>query len=198
MRMNEHRRWQRAAMAAMAALMMSACAPSTSRFYTLMPPSQAKVAVPVGAAAFELRAVRVPGQVDLPQLVVREGVGEVRVAETHQWVAPLHDEVRSALSALLAARLGQADLYRVPQPEGLALTRITVELRRFDSVPGDHVGIDALWAIQPPGDAVLRTCSGSFRESVSRSGYDALVEAHQRALGRLADAIHAALTTPDC
>lgn len=196
MRSNE--RWQRAAMAMMAALWVSACAPPASHFYTLMPPSQAEVAVPVGAEAFELRAVRVPGQVDLPQLVVREGIGEVRVAETHQWVAPLHDEVRSALSTLLAARLGQADLYRVPQPEGISLTRITVELRRFDSAPGDHVGIDALWAIQPPGDAVLRTCSGSFRESVSRSGYGALVEAHQRALGRLADAIEVALTTPDC
>jgi uncharacterized lipoprotein YmbA len=160
---------------------LGACASAaTPRFYTLVRP-----AVPAVANAtpllIEVLPVTVPMQVDVQELVIRQGAGSVALAESRRWIAPL----------------GARDLYRLPRAAvETPVRRIKVDVRRFDSYLGHQALIEAAWTIsaaQP--DAAAVTCDSRIAEAVSGSDYDALVQAHQRALAVLTTQIASALTT---
>ncbi|MGN6282323.1 PqiC family protein, partial [Frateuria sp.] len=157
--------------------------------YTLVAPAAGAV-TPAAAAPglpFELLPVSVPAQDDQPQLVIRQGGQGVAPLSGQRWIAPLAEEVRAALSAELAQALHAQDATGLPSG-GKPRLRIKVDLRRFDSAPGDYALVDAAWSVrQLQGDAML-ACTSQFREPVG-AGYDALVEGHQRALARLAGEI---------
>jgi uncharacterized lipoprotein YmbA len=83
--------------------------------------------------------------------------------------------------------------------------RIRVELRRFDSAPGAYALIEATWSLRAPlvnptpasptpASPTSLVCTTTISEPVG-PGYDALVQGHQRALGRLAEEIAAAART---
>ena len=174
-------------LAAALALGLAACASQPAHYYTLIAPAQARQPAPAAPFQFELLPVGIPAQVDQPQLVIRQGGQGVAPLSGQRWIAPLADEVRGALSADLAQALHAQDATGLPSG-GKPRLRIKVDLRRFDSAPGEYAVIDAAWSVrQLQGDAML-ACTSQFREPVG-AGYDALVEGHQRALARLAGEI---------
>lgn len=174
----------------LASLSLAACAsPASTRFYTLLPATAELQTPQVGARAFELMPVRVPSQVDVPQLLVRRSDGELGVLETHQWVSPLPEELRLALSAGLTAALGQQDLYGIARPDDLPVQRIQIELRRFEVRPGAAAQLQALWAVRPAGEGDPLSCAGGFQAAVSDTGVAGLVAAYQAALQDLVQAI---------
>ncbi|WP_266169556.1 PqiC family protein [Dyella subtropica] len=189
-------------LAMVAASTLAACGGSApTRYYTLVPPvdnyvptaTQAAIGTAPAAFQFELLPVGVPAQVDQPQLVVRQGGQGVAVLDGQRWVAPLGDEVRSALSADLARQLHTQDVSGLPSGSKPVL-RIKVDLRRFDSVPGGYALIDAAWSLRSlKGDASL-SCTSRVQESVGE-GYEALVQGHQRAIDQLATQIAAAASS---
>lgn len=135
---------------------------------------------------FELLPVGIPAQVDQPQLVVREGGQAVAVLNSERWIAPLGDEVRSALSDDLARELHSQDITGLPGNDK-PLLRIKLDLRRFDSQPGSYALIEGSWSVRvlhDPHGAVL-ACTSRVSEAVG-PGYAALVQGHQRAIARLA------------
>jgi uncharacterized protein len=175
------------------ALALGACssAPPT-HFYTLVPPAGEVVAPATAAGSgfqFELLPVTVPPQVDQPPLVVRQGGQGVAVLQGERWIAPLADELRSALSADLMRSFNAQDVSGLPS-SGKPALRIKLDVRRFDSVPGGYAFIDAAWSVRPlkGGDALA--CTSRISEPVG-SGYDSLVEGHQRAVARLAGQVGA-------
>ena len=175
------------------ALGLAGCASAPLHYYTLMSPagSNAPAATPA-PYLFELLPVTVPAQVDVPQLVVREGGQGMLPLEGRRWIAPLGDEIRGALAADLARALGVPDMSGLPG-NGRPRLRITLDLRRFESVPGGHALIDAAWSLRLVGgsggqDALA--CSSRISEPVA-AGYDALVAGHQQALAALATRIAA-------
>ncbi|HEV2623397.1 MAG TPA: PqiC family protein [Frateuria sp.] len=172
-------------LAAVCALALAACASAPVHYYTLVAP--APVVADTGPAAafqFELLPVGVPAQVDQPQLVIRHGGQGAVPLGSERWIAPLAQEVRGSLSANLAQALHTQDVTGLPGG-GKPRLRIKVDLRRFDSAPGDYALIDAAWSLRLlPGEATL-ACTSQVREPVG-AGYDALVEGHQHALARLA------------
>jgi uncharacterized lipoprotein YmbA len=170
------------------ALGLAACASAPVHYYTLVAPAQAPLAAEATAPfQFELLPVGIPAQVDQPQLVIRQGGQGVAPLDGERWIAPLAEEVRGALSADLAQVLHTQDATGLPS-DGKPRVRIKVDVRRFDSAPGDYALLDAAWSVRKlQGDAVL-ACTSQVREPVG-AGYDALVEGHQRALVRLAGLI---------
>lgn len=187
-----------------AALALAACASAPLHYYTLVAPAAEAAGGLAGPAGdtlpssgspslpFELLPVSVPAQVDLPQLVVREGGQGVALLDGERWIAPLNDEVRSALSADLARELNSQDVSGMPGNDKPSL-RIKLDLRRFDSLPGSYALIEGTWSVrmlrgQHP--AAL-ACTSRINEAVG-PGYDALVQGHQRAIGVLAAQIAAA------
>lgn len=185
-------------------LLLCACASAPLHYYTLVPSARGQPTATGGTAGlpFELLRVSVPAQVDQPQLVVREGGQSVFLLNGERWIAPLADEVRSALSADLIQQLGSRDV------TGLAgndtpTVRIKLDLRRFDSQPGSYALIDGAWSVhllhaqKSSADATSAektfdmdpvSCSSRIRETVG-PGYNALVQGHQRAIAQLAGQI---------
>jgi len=184
-----------------AGLLLAACASAPLHYYTLVAPADESAGglvapadeAPASSAApalpFELLAVGVPAQVDQPQLVVREGGQGVALLGSERWIAPLGDEVRSALSADLARELHSADVSGLPG-NGKPLLRIKLDLRRFDSAPGSYALVEAVWSVRllhGERPAAL-ACTSRVSEAVG-PGYPALVQGHQRAIARLATQI---------
>ena len=181
-----------------ASLLLAACASAPLHYYTLVAPadeSAGGLVAPAdeasGASAapslpFELLPVGVPAQVDQPQLVVREGGQGVALLGSERWIAPLGDEVRSALSADLARELHSADVSGLPG-NGKPLLRVKLDVRRFDSQPGGYALIEGAWSVRllHGAQSAALACSSRVSEAVG-PGYPALVQGHQRAIARLA------------
>ena len=193
-------------MAAFGTVWLAACASAPMHYYTLIPaPDNAQVdAAPSPASfQFELLPVGIPAQDDVPQLVVRQGGQAVDLLNSERWIAPLADEVRGALSVDLSRRLNAQDISSGLPVDGKPVLRIKVDLRRFDSSPGNYALIDATWTVRPlKGEGVV-TCSSRISENVGPA-YEGLVAGHQQALGELAEQIAsvvlalAAGTVPTC
>lgn len=177
-----------AAVLVMAVVALSGCATGAPRhFYTLVPALE-PAAAPDADWYFELLPVSVPAQVDVPQLVLRQSAGELALAETRLWAAPLGDEIRDALSVQLMQRLGAADRFRVAVAESAERVRIKVDVRGFDSRLDDQAAVSAAWSLSSSVDGEPLTCSAGFQVPV-RPGYPGLVAGHQEALSQLAEAI---------
>ncbi|MEO8809448.1 MAG: PqiC family protein [Rhodanobacter sp.] len=181
--MIHHVRWL---LLAASATLLAACASAPMHYYTLLPEPAAESPGTAATLAFEILPVNVPAQVDQPQLVVREGGQSVALLEGHRWIAPLAEEVRAALAADLARELPGRDVGGMSASDK-PLLQVTLDVRRFDSQPGNYALIGAAWNVRSrqDGKQASLACSSRIRETVG-PGYDALVQGHQRAIGVLA------------
>lgn len=181
---------RRALLLATIALTATACSSDRTHFYTLLKPDTAAPAI-AGAAAFSinLQSVRVPAQVDQPELVVRQGKGELALVETRQWIAPLKDEMRGALSAELSTRLHAHDVAGLTVPGGLPVYRVLVDVQRLDGWLAHSVSLDVVWTVVGPavgaGSAPTWTCASRVSTPVN-AGYEPLVIGVQQALAQVA------------
>jgi uncharacterized lipoprotein YmbA len=186
---------QAAACIGMAALLAACATTDTDHFYTLngaaaAPPSASPAAG--GQIYIEMLAVNVPAQVKRKELVVATGAGQVDMLDHHRWIGPLADEIGHALSLQVSGELGAIDVYRTPYPAGAAPYRISTNVQRFESVPGQYALIDATWSVRRVGSETVLTCRSVLREPVGQ-GYDALVAGHRAAIVKLGNAIAAAV-----
>ncbi|GLQ95992.1 PqiC family protein [Dyella mobilis] len=176
-------------MAVMGTAVLAACASAPVHYYTLVPePDSAPVNVAPAGFQFELLPVGIPAQNDVPQLVVRQGGQSVALVDGERWIAPLAEEVRSALSVDLSRRLDTQDIGSGLPADGKPVLRIKVDLRRFDSAPGSYALIEATWSVRPLKSGTVLTCSSRIEENVGQ-GYGGLVAGHQQALAELAGQI---------
>jgi len=177
--------------ATLGAAALAACASAPVQYYTLLPApdsTETESAAPPANFQFELMPVGVPAQDDVPQLVVRQGGQSVALLNGQRWVAPLADEVRGALAVDLARRMHAPDISSGVPAAGKPVLRIKVELRRFDSSPGNYALIDATWTVRELRSQAVLTCSTRISESVGQ-GYGDVVAGHQHALSTLAGQI---------
>ncbi|WP_116136669.1 PqiC family protein [Trinickia diaoshuihuensis] len=178
-----------ACVALVGAALVAGCASSPSnRFYTLGGGSQAQRAAATPAFLIEVPAVDVPSQVARNQFVVNESATRVNVLEQERWASLPADEIRRALSADLAAKLGTFDVFGSPHPENVPVLRVSVNVSRFESWPDSHTMLDSVWSVRALRTQTVVTCHTVLRETVG-TGYDALVAGHRRALDELTDAI---------
>lgn len=175
------------ALAVGAAGLMTACASTEpARFHSLVAlPSAAAPATPAGTTAWvvDLGPVSVPAAVDQPQWVVRLPDGSLRVLEQERWVAPLREEMRSALLDALRQRTGAIDARTVPAPAA-GPVRVRVDVQRFETLAGEGAWLEAGWTVAPAGFA----CRVSLREAAANDPLS-LAEAHRRAVTALAERI---------
>jgi hypothetical protein len=169
------------------ALALAACSASTPsvRLHSLMPAEPAPRDASRARFAIALEPIRVPAQVDQSQWLVRLPDDSLTLLEQERWASPLGDELRQALLEELAARYGAAEGRSAAAAQVL---RIGVDLRRFDSLPGQEARIEASWTVALASTAPLLRCEALLREPAA-AGMPALAAAHRRAVVRLADAI---------
>lgn len=168
---------------------LTACASAPMHFHTLIPPS-APLAATAAPFVIDVQAVAVPPQVDQPGLVLRQGASGVAILDGERWASALGDEIRGALSADLTARLGTHDVHGLPRSKDAQVVRVQLDVRRFDSELGGSATLEAGWSVRGPEQAA--TCASRASEPAG-STYDSLVEAHQRALGKVADQVAVAV-----
>jgi len=180
----------RAAACVLAAAALAGCASPPSRFYTLNPGDTTAPTVANPTLLIELAPVDMPSQVAKNQLVVQRSATQVDVLEQERWASLPGDEVRRALSGDLTQRLGTIDVYGTPHPEGVPVYRIRVNVQRFESWPGSHALIDAVWSVRSLRTQNVMTCRSVLNEPVG-DGYGALVEGHRRAVQALSGSIAA-------
>ena len=167
---------------ALCATLLAACSSTPTQYLTLIPPATRTAPDSANALGPALLMVTIPSQVDQPQLAVRRSDGSMTLLETERWIAPLGDEIRSALAL---------DLARQWAPDSADGVRVTVDVQRFDSVPGQYALLDAVWTLSvngPAAQAQKISCRSSIRIPVS-AGYPALAKGHQAALEQLAGEI---------
>lgn len=174
-------------MAAVAAmLVLSGCASAPpERFYSLSS-GMGLPAAPVARAGYyiEVPAVTVPQQVARNQLVVTTGAGRVDLLEQERWVAQPAAEIGQALSLAISGELGTIDVFRTPTPEKAPVYRISTNVQRFESAPGQYALVDAVWSVRLVGATQVLTCRSMAQETVG-AGYDELVAGHRRAVARV-------------
>jgi len=169
---------------------LAACSSAPTHFHTLVPPS-APLATAPAPFVIDVQAVGVPPQVDQPALVLRHGATGIAVADGERWASPLGDEIRGALAADLAGRLATHDAHGLPRAKDAKVIRVQLDVHRFDSEVGGNATLEAGWSVRT-GDGPSASCASRVSEPAG-SSYDSLVEAHQRAIGQVADQLAAAV-----
>lgn len=180
-------------LAVFAALGLAACTSAPTHYYTLVPASDASRPNTAAGFQFAMQPVRIPVQVDQPQVVVRESSGSLAILETERWSAPLADEFHDALSAGMERKLGVRDLAGLPKAANLPVVSLQADVRRFDSVPGHYALVDVVWSISRRKEGEARrslTCSSVIRQPAG-AGVAQVVLAHQQAIDQLASVIAA-------
>ncbi|WP_027209886.1 PqiC family protein [Burkholderia sp. WSM2232] len=177
---------------------LSACSSPPSGFYTLaggMPLSKSRGTAPP-ALLIDVAAVDVPAQIARTAFVVHTGANRVNVLEQTRWASLPADEIRQALSQELAQRLDTFDVARSPRPAGVPVYRVTVNVQRFESWPGSHALIDAVWSVRALASQTVVTCRSVVSEPVS-AGNNALVAGHRQALQQISANLAEAIRTLD-
>lgn len=178
----------------LATLTLTACSSAPTHFYTLMSPADAREgqrSVTPPGFQLDVGVVRVPVQVDQPQLVVREAGGGLAILETERWSSPLADEFHDTLVDRLESELGVRDLAGLPKSASVPVLGVQTEVRRFDSWPGQYALIDVVWSLslrqngQPPRTL---TCSSTLRQPAGQS-VQQVVLAHRETIAALAATI---------
>jgi uncharacterized protein len=185
---------------ALAALVaMAACSSPTSRFYTLGADGATASAAPVSARTatapawmIEVAPIDVPPQVSKNQLVVQTGPTQVAVLEEERWASLPGDEIRRALSTNLTQQLNTIDVYGTAHPDATPVYRVSMNVQRFESWPGSHALIDAVWSVRAVRSNAVMTCRSVVSKPVS-GGYDALVDGHRQALAQISAQIASAV-----
>ncbi|MEM5295548.1 PqiC family protein [Burkholderia sp. JPY481] len=176
-----------------AASCLAACiSPVASKFYTLSPVQITQPSTAAEGVAISLDPITLPELVDRPQMVVRLDPNRVSIDEFARWAEPLKNQIPRVLAADLAQLIPGAIISTYPQHADDSAYRVSVDVQTFESSAEATVMLAVLWSVRAPkqGHGV------SGRSVVSRtacgSGYDAIVSAHDMALGSVARDIAAA------
>jgi hypothetical protein len=148
---------------------------------------------------YTLTTVAVPAPVDDTMLVVRRSDDQLMKLAHDRWTAPLGKQVGNALVVALTRDLGMPPLSRTQAAgKNESVTQFSVDVQRFDMVPGQYAALAAVWQISPnvgtftgvPNRNQKRrlTCYTTLSQAV-QPGVAPLVRAQQRNLQQLARAM---------
>jgi len=162
-----------------------------SRFYTLRSTAAADGS-PAASYAVVVGPVSIPASVDRPEFVVQVAPNRVAVDEFNRWAAPLDDSIARAVAGDLEVLLGTPRVATAPATNFDPAYRVTIDVQRFESVAGQGVLVDAVWAVRGPKGR-LRSGRTVARETVQDKSFDGLAAAHSRALATLSSDIAVAI-----
>jgi uncharacterized lipoprotein YmbA len=138
--------------------------------------------------------VTVPAAVDRPQIVLRVNANRVALQEQSRWAEPLKESIPRIVASNLAALLGDAQVGLDAQDAAApADCRVTIDIRRFDSVLGEAATQEVLWRVSVASGGAATSGRFVIRELAGGQGFDAIAAAHSRALAALSKDIAAAI-----
>jgi uncharacterized lipoprotein YmbA len=178
---------------ALVAAAASGCGTSApSRFYTLDVTAVSDGAAPVSYPIM-VGPVSVPAAVDRPEFVVQAAPNRVEVDEFNRWAAPLNDAVAQVVAGDLVKLLGTPNVASAPMANFVPAYRVTIDVQRFDSVPGQSALVEAVWTVRRTAGGETRSGRTTAPEAVQGDSFDALAAAHSRALAKMSGEIATAI-----
>ena len=145
------------------------------------------------ADAYTLSDIGVPAEADNISLVVRKGDGRLMVLNDDRWTGSLSSQLSTAISQEMTQRLGMPPIQKlVAEAAGASVTKIQLDVQRFDLIPGQSVSMDAVWSMRFPGSQSFLTCYTRLQQPVG-VGVLALVQGQQKNVQTLAAQLSEAL-----
>ncbi len=182
-------------------MVLAGCAAGTesARFYTLTPVTGSDtegLSEKVGQdVSVGVGPIKIPGYLDRPQIVTSSNRNKIKMAEFDRWAGPLKDSFARVLSENLSILLSTDRVFLFPWRGSIPIDyHIGVEVIQFDGELGGNASVTVRWAIFGGNDKkMLAMKKSSFSEPAGAQGYEALVAAQSRALGRLSRDIAVAI-----
>jgi uncharacterized lipoprotein YmbA len=180
-------------------MLLAGCASTEpSRFYTLTPVPGSNAEVLSETAAQNLSVgvgpINMPDYLDRQQIVTSSNQNEIKMSEFDRWAGSLEDSFARVLSENLSGLLATDRVLLFPWRGAITVDyHIGVEVIQFDGELGGNASLIARWAILSGERKMLLMKKSSFTEPVGEKGYEALVAAQSRALGRLSSDMAAAV-----
>lgn len=178
-------------------LSLLGCAGPPAQHYTLsLAPGLASGALPGASSAppaanarvtpsppvgrnYTISDISVPAEVDNLSLIVRQGDGRLLVLADDRWTGSLSSQLSTALSQSLTQLVGTPPLQKLPaEAANTSVSKIQLDVQRFDLVPGQYVALDAVWSVRAPTSKSYLTCFTSLKQPVG-VGVLALVQGQQ-------------------
>ncbi len=195
--MNASRRrtssWIAAIVAAGIALGCLGRSPAVS-LYTMNSVADRSAAAASDGLAIGLGPVSVPRYLDRPEWVTRSAgsTSRLEVDDYRLWAGGFSSNVLAALAPNLAAALGTQRVVVYPAQAPFPLDfRVSLDFERFEGIGDDELVLSARWIVRAGAGADSWSGQSEIRKPLGGGGSDALVAAHDAALGALADAIAA-------
>ena len=163
-----------------------------SRFYTLDATAVSDGTAPVSYPIM-VGPVSVPAAVDRPEFVLQTAPNRVDVDEFNRWAAPLNDAIAQVVAGDLVKLLGTPNVAAAPMANFEPAYRVTIDVQRFDSVPGQSALVEAVWTVHRTAGGETRSGRTVASEPVQGDGFDALAAAHSRALAKMSGDIATAI-----
>jgi len=176
------------------AMAATGCSTAPSRFYTLDATAVSGGTAPVNYTIM-VGPVSVPAAVDRPEFVLQTAPNRVDVDEFNRWAAPLNDAIAQVVAGDLVKLLGTPNVAAAPMANFEPAYRVTIDVQRFDSIPGQAALLEAVWTVHKTVSGQTRSGRTIAREAVAGEGFDALAASHSRALARMSGDIAAAIRT---
>lgn len=170
------------------ALALAGCSQPAQTFYMLTPTGP----VPSGGGmGLGIGPITLAEYIDRANLVVQEAPNQLGVAEDHRWAGDLSASVSRVIAANLGRELrtGNVRIYPWLRDDEVRY-QIVIDIRQLHCSDDGYAVIEAGWRIYSLPDrrlVVSRTFTG--RDPLDADGYQAMVAAQSRLLGRLADSI---------
>src|SRR5262245_50789259 len=164
---------------------------ANSKFYTLESLATPD-AGPLTSYAVVVGPVRIPASVDRPEMVMQVGPNQVSVDEFDRWASPLDESIARTVAGDLSTLLGTPRVATAPMAYFESAYRVTIEVQRFESVPGRDALLDAVWVVRAKGGET-RSGRTVAREPVQDASIGALAAAHSRALAALSGDVATAI-----
>jgi uncharacterized lipoprotein YmbA len=152
-----------------AVCLLTGCTSPQVRYHTLVNADAVSRSVTPAGFLIDLLPVGVPAQLDTRQVVVRQSDSRVVVLNNDLWLSPLGDELQTALSLSMTRQLNTLDVSGLAQDNRKPVVRVLLQVRRFDSWPGNVVSLDADWSLSTQRDEkTLRlVCKSRLTQSLS-------------------------------
>ena len=145
--------------------------------------------------ALSVGPARLPRYLDRPQMVTREG-NEVGIDEFNRWAGGFEANVLRALSANLAARLQTERIVTAPMEAPFPIDyQILIDFDELVAVDGRELMLRVRWVVKDSESASLAVELLALDLPIGRASVAGRVQAHQEAMGQLADAIAARIAT---
>jgi uncharacterized protein len=165
-----------------------------SHFYTL-DATATPGGTPAANYAVAVEPVTIPASVDRPQMVVQAGPNQVGVDEFNRWAAPLSENIARVIAGNLSTLLGTSQVMLAPPTMLEPAYRVTVNVQRFEAVPGKSVLVEALWVVRVTKSGTAQSGHTLAEEPVQDQGFDALAAGYSKALAKVSSDIAIAIRT---